>query len=46
MPTKGGIKIGKDNDNDKWQCKICKRKNTMAAEVCSFCDEPRESKGL
>jgi len=27
MPTKGGIKIGDNQDSDKWRCRTCKYLN-------------------
>ena len=27
IPTKGGIKIGDYNDDDKWRCRTCKFMN-------------------
>jgi hypothetical protein len=29
MPTKGGIRIGDNKDEDKWRCRTCKYLNDV-----------------
>jgi hypothetical protein len=29
MPTKGGIRIGDNQDTDKWRCRTCKFLNEI-----------------
>jgi len=36
-----GQKIGKDVNDDRWQCKICSFKNDKESDVCSMCDSKK-----
>jgi hypothetical protein len=42
MPTKGGVMIGGDKDEeDKWKCPTCKRLTSSESSLCCFCGDPR-----
>ena len=41
IPTKGGVKIGDYNEDDKWRCKTCKFMNEEHEEICTTCGDPR-----
>ncbi len=36
-----GQKIGRDLNDERWQCKICSFKNAMEIDVCSMCDSQK-----
>lgn len=41
IKNKNGHIIGKDPDDDRWQCKVCSFKNPQEVEICSTCDSTK-----
>ncbi len=41
MPKKGGVKIGDNQDKNKWRCKTCKHLNDIYQNICKTCEDPK-----